>query len=105
VDPFHVIQLATVALDEVRRKVWNEARRAGQTAVAKELKGARFALWKNPESLTARQQAKLSDLQATNKRLYRAYLLRSSCARSSGFRPRPRSGCSSCGCPGRAGGG
>jgi len=76
VDPFHVVQLATDALDEIRREVWNEARRAGQTAVAKDLKGARFTLWKNPERLTARQQAKLSDIQATNKALYRAYLLK-----------------------------
>jgi transposase len=53
-----------------------QARRAGQAALAKELKGARFALWKNPENLTARQQAKLSDIQHTNRRLYRAYLLK-----------------------------
>ncbi len=76
VDPFHVIQLATDALDEIRREVWNEARRAGQTALATDLKGARFALWKNPENLTDRQQAKLSDIQKTNLRLYRAYLLK-----------------------------
>jgi len=76
VDPFHVIQLATDALDEIRREVWNEARRAGQTAVARDLKGARFALWKNPENLTARQQLKLADVQRTNRRLYRAYLLK-----------------------------
>jgi transposase len=76
VDPFHVVQLATDALDEIRREVWNEARRTGQTAVAKDLKDARFALWKNPENLTARQQAKLSDIQRTNRRLYRAYLLK-----------------------------
>jgi hypothetical protein len=76
VDPFHLIQLATDALDQVRREVWNEARRAGQTDRARELKGARFALWKNPGRLTARQQAKLSDIQRTNKALYRAYLLK-----------------------------
>jgi transposase len=76
VDPFHVVQLATDALDETRREVWNEARRAGQTAVARELKGARFALWKNPENLTARQKLKLADVQRTNRRLYRAYLLK-----------------------------
>jgi transposase len=76
VDPFHVIQLATDALDQIRREVWNEARRAGQTAVARDLKGARFALWKNPENLTARQQLKLADIQRANKRLYRAYLLK-----------------------------
>jgi transposase len=76
VDPFHVIQLATDALDEIRREVWNEARRAGQTALARDLKGARFALWKNPENLTARQRLKLADVQHTNRRLYRAYLLK-----------------------------
>ncbi len=58
------------------REVWNDARRAGQKAVAKELEGARYALWKNPEDLTERQQAKLADIAKTNKRLYRAYLLK-----------------------------
>ena len=75
-DPFHVVMLATDALDEIRREVWNEARQAGQTALAKDLKGARFALWKNPENLTERQQAKLAGIQKTNARLYRAYLLK-----------------------------
>ena len=76
VDPFHVVQLATEALDKVRREVWNEARRAGQGDVARELKGARFALWKNPENLTERQQTKLADIERLNRPLYRAYLLK-----------------------------
>ena len=76
VDPFHVIALATDALDEIRREVWNEARRAGQDQLARRLKGARYALWKNPEHLTGRQQAKLAEVQHTNRRLYRAYLLK-----------------------------
>jgi transposase len=75
-DPFHVVMLATDALDEIRREVWNEARRAGQTQLARDLKGARFALWKNPEHLSARQHTKLADVQDTNQRLYRAYLLK-----------------------------
>ncbi len=75
-DPFHVCQWATKALDDVRRETWNDARRAGQKAVAKDLKGARYALWKNPQDLTERQQAKLADIARTNKRLYRAYLLK-----------------------------
>jgi transposase len=74
--PNHIVMLATDALDEIRREVWNEARRAGQTQTARDLKGARFALWKNPENLTARQHAKLADIQTTNRRLYRAYLLK-----------------------------
>ncbi len=45
-------------------------------AGATDLKGARFALWKNPESLTSRQKVKLSSIQQTNQPLYRAYLLK-----------------------------
>ena len=75
-DPFHVVQWATAALDEVRREVWNTARRAGQTAEARALKGARFCLWKNPQDLTARQQAALAQIADTNEPLYRAYLLK-----------------------------
>ncbi len=75
-DPFHTVQWATKALDEVRREVWNAARRDGQKAVAKELKGARYALWKNPADLTERQGAKLAQIAETNQRLYRAYLLK-----------------------------
>ena len=45
-------------------------------AHAKELKGARFALWRNPEDLTSRQQAKLAWIAKVNRRLYRAYLLK-----------------------------
>jgi len=74
-DPFHIVKAATDALDEIRREIWNEARRAGNKQLAKDLKGARFALWKNAEKLTDRQQHKLSSIQKTNQRLYRAYLL------------------------------
>ena len=74
-DPFHLVKLATDALDEIRREVWNDARRQGQTQLAKELKGARFALWKNPGNLTEHQQLKLARVQQLNQRLYRAYLL------------------------------
>jgi transposase len=75
-DPWHVVKLATDALDEIRRQVWNQARRAGQTTLARELKGARFALWKNPEHLTGRQRLKLAAIKQTNEPLYRAYLLK-----------------------------
>ncbi len=91
-DPFHIVAWATDALDEVRRQAWNTARRQaggsrsnGQghgrsrrdaTGHAKELKGARYALWKNPENLTARQQAKLAWIATADPRLHRAYLLK-----------------------------
>jgi transposase len=76
IDGFHVVKWATDALDEVRREVWNEARRSGMKGHASDLKGARYALWKNPEDLTERQEAKLSWIASTNTKLYRAYLLK-----------------------------
>jgi transposase len=75
-DPFHVVAWATKALDEVRTQVWRDARRAGQKALADGVKGARYALWKNPEDLTVRQQAKLADIASTNRPLFKAYLLK-----------------------------
>ena len=82
-DPFHIVRWATDALDVVRRQSWNEARGALTRRVAgrasghaKELKYARYALWKNPQNLTVRQQAKLAWIAKTDPRLYRAYLLK-----------------------------
>ena len=74
-DPFHVIKLSTDALDDVRREVWNDARKAGQPGLARELKGARFALWMNPTQLTERHQQTLARVQEINRDLYRAYLI------------------------------
>jgi transposase len=75
-DPWHIVKAATDALDEIRREVWNEARRSGNKRLAKDLKGARFALWKKPEKLTERQQAKLAWIAKLNAPIYRAYLLK-----------------------------
>lgn len=75
-DPFHVVKWAGDALDEVRRQVWNAARRAGMNQTARQLKDSRYALWKNPQDLTEKQELKLSLIQETNKPLYRAYLLK-----------------------------
>jgi transposase len=94
-DPFHVVKWATEALDEVRRGAWNDARGLARTEPkrgrgrppadapprpggerAKALKGARYALWKNPENLSDNQAIKLAWIAATDPRLYRAYLLK-----------------------------
>ena len=82
-DPFHIVKWATEALDEVRREAWNLARgavtrrRAGRASGhAKALKHARYALWKNPENLTGKQQAKLAWIAKTDPRLHRGYLLK-----------------------------
>ena len=94
-DAFHVVAWATEALDEVRRQAWNAARALARgepkrgrgrpskdTPVrpghqhARALKHARYALWKNPENLTERQQAKLAWVAETDPTLHRAYLLK-----------------------------
>jgi transposase len=75
-DPFHVVQWATKALDTVRRQVWNALRKSGQKQRAKSLKGARWALWKNPGDLKPAQQATLAAIERDNKPLFRAYLLK-----------------------------
>jgi transposase len=76
-DPFHVVAWATDALDAERRDAWNRARhQAADPELARRLKHSRHALWKNPEDLTTRQQAKLAWIAANDPRLHRAYLLK-----------------------------
>jgi len=75
-DPFHVVQWATNALDKVRRAIWHDLRRSGQPAAAAELKGSRWALLRNPEQLTQAQTAMLAVIAKLNAPLYRAYLLK-----------------------------
>jgi transposase len=75
-DGFHVVAWATEALDEVRREVWNEARKGGMTTHARALKGCRYALWRNPQDLTPRQEHKLAWVAKVNTKLYRAYLMK-----------------------------
>ena len=64
IDNYHVVQLATKALDEVRREHWNELRSTGETDAAKQFKHDRWALLKNPEDLSDRQAATLQALRA-----------------------------------------
>lgn len=72
-DRFHVQKLAQDALDQVRRSVVAahtdaEHRRA--------LKKTRFVLQKNAENLSSAERRKIAKIQATNRTLYRAYLLK-----------------------------
>ncbi|MHB8295426.1 MAG: transposase [Acidimicrobiales bacterium] len=53
---------------------WNAARKQGLKALAGEYKGVRFALWKKPQDLTAREQVQLSSVTKNSARLYRGYL-------------------------------
>ena len=50
-------------------------RRSGHDR-AKQLKGSRFALWKNPENLSSQQQTKLEWIALSEPELHRAYQLK-----------------------------
>ncbi len=53
---------------------------------ARTVKGTRFVLLKNPWNLSRSQRNKLAELQQTNKRLYRAYLLKETLAKALEYR-------------------
>jgi transposase len=90
-DPFHIVKWANAALGTVRATAWRQARAAGatrkngrdegrqrrdSTGVARELRDARYALWKNPDDLTDRQRQRLDWIAATHPRLWEAYRLK-----------------------------
>ncbi|MGH3503506.1 MAG: ISL3 family transposase, partial [Nocardioidaceae bacterium] len=75
-DPFHVVKLATDALDSVRRQAWQSARRYPDNSIAKKYKGARWALLKNPGDLTDTQAQTLIELRKNGGTLWRAYQLK-----------------------------
>jgi transposase len=75
-DPFHVVQWATDAIDEVRRRITQDLRAAGRDEDATALKGSRWALLKNPDKLTGTQRTTLASIKTTNDPLYRAYLMK-----------------------------
>lgn len=76
IDAFHVVEWATKALDQVRRDLAGELRRAGAHDAAAGLKGTRWALIKNPFDLTTTQRTTLAGLAKTNNGVYRGYLLK-----------------------------
>jgi transposase len=75
-DPFHAVQWATDAIDEVRRRIARDLRAAGRDEDATALKGSRWALLKNPDKLTGTQRTTLASIKTTNDPLYRAYLIK-----------------------------
>ena len=102
-DPFHVVSWATDALDEVRCSEWQVAKKAARDAgaayrarqgrsvpatgdpeatealaqAARAIKGARYALLKNPENLTDSQKERLEAVKrASGSHLFRAWELK-----------------------------
>src|SRR5690606_21823063 len=76
-DRFHVQQLASRAVDEVRRGEWHRLR---GTDEARGVKHLRWALLRNSWSVTPTEQERLAELPKQNRLLYRAYLLKESLA-------------------------
>lgn len=75
-DPFHVVQLATKALEKVRREVWQDLRKLDDQSSAKRFKGARWALLKNPVDLNDEQAITLRKLKRAGGDVWRAYTLK-----------------------------
>jgi transposase len=76
IDSYHVVALATKALDEVRRDYWNQLRSLGDQQAARRFKDARWALLKNPENLTAKQAVTYRKLKRAGGEVWRAYTLK-----------------------------
>lgn len=72
-DRFHVQRLVQDAVDEVRRE---QVRELARSAEGRAIKHTRWALQKRPWNVTVSEQAKLVDLQRTNRPLFRAYMLK-----------------------------
>jgi transposase len=72
-DVFHVVKLVGDALDEVRRDLWQQLRRLPDDRWARDFKGSRWALLKNPEDLTDTQASQLARIRRNRGGIWRAY--------------------------------
>lgn len=100
-DPFHAVKWVTDALDELKKRAWRKASKAAKEAKAAApkrgrgrpaggeerpeleakaradaIKGSRYALLKNPEDLTERQERTLAAIEREDPELWRAYNLK-----------------------------
>ena len=95
-DPFHIVKWATDALDTVRRQTWTEVRKQAKandakrprgrprsdaparpdTANATGIKRCRYALLRNPDTLSCKQVVQLDWVVRTHPDLARAYYLK-----------------------------
>jgi transposase len=76
IDNYHVVALATKALDEVRREHWNELRATGDPDTAKQFKNSRWSLLKNPQDLSDQQAATLAAIKAGGGKTARAWAIK-----------------------------
>ena len=76
IDNYHVVALATKALDEVRREHWNELRHTGELDAAKQFKYSRWSLLKNPGDLTDQQATTLAAIRSGGGKTARAWAMK-----------------------------
>lgn len=94
IDPFHVVTWAEDAMDEERKSLLSEERKAKKEATRKtkgrpkkgettydssnykRLQDSKFALGKNPENLTIHQQSVVKEIQEMYPKLFKAYGLK-----------------------------
>jgi transposase len=76
IDNYHVVALATKALDEVRREHWNELRHTGELDAAKQFKDSRWSLLKNPGDLTDQQATTLAAIRSGGGKTARAWAMK-----------------------------
>lgn len=77
-DSFHIVSWMTDTLDQVRKRLWNQARRGNDKTATETMKGLKYAVPKNPGDLTERQSGALETLRDTDPRgqLYRSWQLK-----------------------------
>ena len=77
-DSFHIVSWMTGTLDQVRKRLWNQARRGNDKTATETMKGLKYAVLKNPGDLTERQSGALETLRDTDPRgqLYRSWQLK-----------------------------
>ena len=77
-DSFHIVSWMTDCLDRVRKRLWNQARRAKDKTAAEAMKGLKYAVLGNPGDLNERQSTALATLAGVDPkgRLYRSWQLK-----------------------------
>ena len=77
-DSFHIVSRMSDALDQVRKRLRNQARRGNDKTATEAMRGVKYAVLKNPGDLTERQDTALAALRDTDPKgqLYRSWQLK-----------------------------
>ncbi|WP_219070783.1 MULTISPECIES: ISL3 family transposase [Bifidobacterium] len=77
-DGFHIVSWMTDALDKVRKRLWNQARHEHDEETTRRMRGVKYAVLKNPDQLTDKQNEAFDALRNTDPKgqLYRTWQLK-----------------------------